>query len=35
MPDDDSTKDSKVSKNLLSKQKSADSAKYAVSVKFD
>jgi len=31
MPDDDLTKDSRVSKNLLSKQKLADSAKYAES----
>ena len=31
MPDDTSTKDSWVSKNLLSQQKSADSAKYLVS----
>jgi len=35
MPDDDSAKVSWVSKNLLSQQKSADSAKYAVSTKFD
>ena len=35
MPDDDSAKGSRVSKNLLTQQKSADSAKYAVSTKFD
>jgi len=33
MPDDNSTKDSWVRKNLLSQQKSADSAKYAVPAK--
>ena len=34
MTDDESAKNSWVSKNLLSQQKLADSAKYAVSAKF-